>query len=339
MTHFRSVHYARAAAALMVVVFHIHTTTSLMRPDADAVAWLKGGVDIFFVVSGFVMVKATTDKAISPLDFFKRRCQRIIPLYWLATVVTMATIDGEWLFKLGSMLFVPMANPQSGAWQPVVEPGWTLNYEMFFYLLFAISLTIKPKWRFGALGALLAGFAFLSLIAPPKSLVGFYANPIVLEFLFGMMIAKYHIRGSALLVPVGLLAMYLLYPLEVPRLISLGLPAAIIIVGAVGSEAKVGSSRLLTLLGDASYSIYIFHLVALSIFVTYWSKIGLSKVYFVPTAVLFIVVVAVAIHWLLERPIIACFARINTQSAPRRSRNTESSTLSRQNSSAAFKTE
>lgn len=338
MQQFHSIHYLRAVAALMVVVLHIHTGIEFMRPSAGDMGWLRGGVDIFFIISGFVMVKSTAGKPVLPREFFIRRCQRIVPLYWLATLVMMTAIEGEFLFKFGSMFFVPMANPDSGALEPVVEPGWTLNYEMFFYLLFAVSLLLAEKWRFWALAAALVSLAALSVIIPRDGILGFYSNPILLEFLFGMAIAKFAIRGSVLLIPFGFAAMYFLHPLLDSRVLSLGVPAALIIIGAVGSEPKVRAYRPLNVLGDASYSIYIFHLLALGIFVKHWAGLGLADAYFAPVAIIFVVVLAVALHWFLERPIIAYFARRHAHSEVR-SDNTAVSIFKRQASKAAFNTE
>jgi exopolysaccharide production protein ExoZ len=338
MQQFNSIHYLRAIAALMVVVLHIHTGISFMRHNADEIGWLRGGVDIFFIISGFVMVKSTYGKNLSGQDFFYKRCQRIIPLYWLATLVSMASIQGEFLFKLGSMFFVPMANPDSGALEPVVEPGWTLNYEMFFYLLFSVSLLLKEQRRFWAIAALLSALSVMSLFVPDGGVIGFYTNPILLEFLFGMAIAKFKLKGPVLLVPCGFTLMYMLYPLIDSRVISLGLPAALIIIGAVGSEHRIRRFKLLGLLGDASYSIYIFHLLALGVFVKHWERLGINTSYFAPVALIFVVVMAVLLHWFLERPIIAFFARRNAQS-PDRSASAADSIFKRQASKAAFKIE
>lgn len=338
MQQLYSIHYLRAVAALMVVVLHVHTGIDLMRPYAGDIGWLGGGVDIFFVISGFVMVKSTAGKPILSQEFFIRRCQRIVPLYWLATLVMMTAIEREFLFKFGSMFFIPMTKPGSGALEPVVEPGWTLNYEMFFYLLFAISLMTAEKCRFWALAAVLVSLAALSAIIPQNGILGFYTNPILLEFLFGMAIAKFSIRGPMLLIPLGFAAMYFLHLLFGNRVVSLGLPAATIVIGAVGSEHKVRSYRILNILGDASYSIYIFHLLALGIFVKHWAGFKLDDVYFAPLAIVFVVVLAITLHWFLERPIIAYFGRRTAQSETR-SASTADSIFKRQTNKAAFKTE
>lgn len=338
MQQFQSIHYLRAVAALMVVVLHIHTTIEFMRHGAADVGWLRGGVDIFFIISGFVMVRSTAGKAISPRDFFIRRCQRIIPLYWWATLVSMSTIEGQFFYKFASMFFIPMTSPVSGAFEPVVPPGWTLNYEMFFYFLFALSLWLTEKWRFWALAALLLALVTMSIFAPAGTLAGFYTNPIMIEFLAGMAIAKYNLKGSVLLIPFGFALMFLMYISNDSRLLTLGVPAAFIVMGAIGSEHRVKSYRILNILGDASYSIYIFHLLALGVLLKNWEGLGLDRAYFALVAVIFIVVIAVVLHWVLERPIITFFARQNAQSRDR-SASTADSIFKRQANKAAFKTE
>lgn len=338
MQKFQSVHYLRGVAALMVVVLHIHTGIGFMRHDAADLGWLRGGVDIFFIISGFVMVKSTTGKAVVPRDFFFRRCQRIVPLYWLVTLVMMTSMQGEFFFKLASMFFVPMANPDTGYFEPVVELGWTLNFEMYFYMLFAISLLISEKWRFWALAALLIALVVLARIFQPVGIIGFYSNPMVLEFLFGMAIAKFNMRGPAVLIPLGFACMYYLYPVISGRVVSLGLPAALIIMGAAGSEGKVRSYRALNLLGDASYAIYLFHLLALGILVKHWDSLGIDTAYFAAVAIAFVLALTINLHLFLERPIMAYFARKKSQSAAR-SANTADSIFKRHASNAAFNSE
>lgn len=338
MQQFQSIHYLRAVAALMVVVLHIHTSIDFMRHGAGDIGWLRGGVDIFFIISGFVMVHSTAGKAISPYEFFIRRCQRIVPLYWLATLVMMTAIEGEFLFKFGSMFFIPMSNPDSGALTPVVEPGWTLNYEMFFYLLFAFSLLLTEKLRFWALAAVLFALVTMSMFVPAGGILGFYTKPIMVEFLFGMTIAKFNLKGPMLFIPLGFSLMYALHPLIDNRMLSLGIPAVFVVMGAIGSEHRVKSYRILNILGDASYSIYIFHLLALGFLVKQWAGLRIETAYFAPVAVIFVVVTAVALHWFLERPIIAFFARQNAQSGDR-SANTAVSIFKRQANKAAFKIE
>jgi exopolysaccharide production protein ExoZ len=109
--------------------------------------WRQAGVDLFFVVSRFIMVYASKDafgKPSEAIDFLQRRIIRIVPLYRIATGAFMLLISHAIdKYVLLSMFFVPF-DPF-----PIVRPGWTMNYEMAFYLLFA-GLLWLPRARASA---------------------------------------------------------------------------------------------------------------------------------------------------------------------------------------------
>ena len=122
--------------------------------------WLAG-VDIFFVISGFIMVYASSrwfGSARAPRVFLAHRIARIVPLYWATMMVYLAVLlltpwllNSEYLaphFVIASFLFIPAARPD-GLVQPLYSLGWTLNYEMFFYALFAIAIAFprRPRCR------------------------------------------------------------------------------------------------------------------------------------------------------------------------------------------------
>jgi exopolysaccharide production protein ExoZ len=207
---------------------------------------------------------------------------RIVPLYWLTTllVVVLATAWPR-LFPamklsvghvLQSLLFVPHRDP-AGEVYPVIVPGWTLNYEVFFYLLFAFAL-----WRFARARALLVSVALAGLVlvrplvnaADPRLSV--YTDPILLEFVAGLWLGAAwtsgrlpgRIAGLLLLVAgAGGFAVVGALGLDVQsrRLLLWGAPAFALVSGAVISE-RAGlflRGRVLAHVGDASYSIYLVH--------------------------------------------------------------------------------
>src|SRR5689334_16532037 len=145
-----SIQWLRGIAALMVVAFH--TNTLALHPSArmDFLAIGETGVDLFFVISGFIMTITTVDKR-APGEFLRRRIIRVVPLYWMITLSYAAlavmaptlfrSASPDFLHTLGSLAFVPQFHPlfPSAIW-PVVIPGWSLNYEMFFYGIFALAL-------------------------------------------------------------------------------------------------------------------------------------------------------------------------------------------------------
>ena len=109
-------------------------------------------MDIFFVISGFVMMLSSgrlLEKAHPARLFLWRRALRILPLYWLVTAVKLVLITihpalsvrgrpSAWHI-VASFLFIPSLNPE-GEVRPLITPGWTLSFEMMFYVLFALSL-------------------------------------------------------------------------------------------------------------------------------------------------------------------------------------------------------
>lgn len=241
-------------------------------------------MDLFFVISGFIMVYTTRNRTVSALSFMTSRIARIVPFYWLTTflvfgiaVIAPALLHSTStdLIQLGkSLLFIPFQK-SSGVFQPVLFLGWTLNFEMFFYSLFAVGLFI-PGRVFGITAV--AGLIVALVVAgwrfrPSGDLAVFYTDPILVEFSAGMMLGLYHDRlpavdgvarvGILLMCAVSLAANVILpltFP-EVSRVLTQGAPALVLVLGAVHLHRCGCSStnRWLILLGDASYSIYLIH--------------------------------------------------------------------------------
>lgn len=306
--NFRSIHYLRALAAVLVATFHIFSNLKFMRADLDSLYWMRGGVDIFFVISGFVMVQSTSDRNISPKAFITQRAQRIVPMYWIASVVTITQIPGQWWLKIQSLLFIPAMNPKTNMVQPILEPGWTLNYEMFFYVIFAFSLLLKESYRFVAVAAILALLVIAGLTVEGGVLLEFYCRPIIIEFAMGMAIAKFGIRLPIFALPVGFALMIILQSVAMDRIYLLGIPAMMIVASALSAEQHLPKWKFADFLGSASYSIYLFHLLALSALVDIWPYIGLGKEIFAVAALGFMLLVGCGMYWAVEQPIIAYFA-------------------------------
>ena len=236
------------------------------------------GVDIFFVISGLVIFLSTEGKALPPARFLLYRLFRIVPAYWLYTVLMALLVvfarpllpdqTVDWSHLLLSLLFIPTENPGGYGIYPTLNVGWTLNYEMLFYVLFAWALLFRLQVRLLVVAALLfavcqawTGFGWVS---------EFYRSDIVYEFLLGIGIGMLYRRGwigPALWLPLlgisaALLAIYHLPP--EPRLLNWGLPSAVLVMASMALERHVERNRLLKLLGDCSYSVYLMHVLVLS---------------------------------------------------------------------------
>ena len=191
-----SIQYLRAFAALLVVFHHARIPLPWLYDPLAEYKGLAFGVDIFFVISGFVMYSAA--KSENVVEFLRRRIVRIVPLYWIATITLFLLSEKRNILSIGSdkflhiaksLLFIPHWNLgfPSEIW-PYLVPGWTLNYEMFFYFIFAVGLAFRKIE-----GIVSAGILLLVLIGavycPSGAIASTYTSPMLLEFLFGIWIA------------------------------------------------------------------------------------------------------------------------------------------------------
>jgi exopolysaccharide production protein ExoZ len=273
---FHSIQALRGIAAIMVVVYHATALWGLDFGDGHS-AWNVGqaGVPIFFVISGFVMAKS--DQSISAVEFMKRRIIRIVPLYWAITAIMLLKlmvvrahpalgsntehIRIPFSYIVSSFLFMPFRN-SLGAIQPILSVGWTLSFELFFYCLFAVALALKVNI-----------FRFLAATIIPLSIVGSFYNetwpafsslfrPMLLNFLSGVAIA-YAIRKGFSIPTYASLALGLFSVIGIATNHAFGASAAMIVLAAVMLENKISIPAWMLRTGDASYSIYLVHPLAL----------------------------------------------------------------------------
>lgn len=272
----------RAFAAINVVFFHIIGTSESYSQGVGLLGYLKGwganGVDIFFVISGFIMLYIQMTQRRSPFDFFKNRILRIVPIYWLLTLFViilylfLPSIFREMnltpVWAISSLFFTSSVFTNQ---HPVVYVGWTLEWEMLFYLIFSVSLFFdKLRLQVGFVVASLTCVSFLT------------ENYIVLEFLLGMLVAYAHKKATLskrqglLVFFFGLFALLLsLLPSVVSwglnRVLLWGIPSYFIVYGLVSCAQIRG--RFFTYLGDASYSIYLVQMLTIPAFYKFSSKI------------------------------------------------------------------
>lgn len=285
LNKYSSIQTLRAVAALLVVFMH-----SLYHYDDNAkylsdpglslshFYYLKpfdySGVHLFFIISGFVMAMLQAQRPHqSAGSFVFDRISRIVPMYWLMTVVWCFTgypgnMPTVWHF-IQSIAFIPPVDKF-----PVLGVGWTLNYEMYFYASFALIVILARKsiWW---LGALFFGFVCLSLVSN-NYLFNFYGAPIVWDFIVGIVILKIHrysglARFAPMIFGIGLATMVSSIFYMVPgsflarnNIVGWGIPCAFVVLGAVAMEANSHGGRVFHIpgaaaLGAASYSLYLIH--------------------------------------------------------------------------------
>jgi peptidoglycan/LPS O-acetylase OafA/YrhL len=177
----QSIQLLRGIAALSVVYVHV-----LATPNFGLF-----GVDIFFVISGFVMALVTT-KNTNPTSFFLHRLIRIVPLYWILTTCLVAVIViapnllGSTTLNfanfLKSLFFIPYFK-ESHLIQPFLFVGWTLNYEMLFYLCIALGLMLSSRHYLAiAISTLMLIYLMLGVLADSPLLNGFFGNLSIFQY-------------------------------------------------------------------------------------------------------------------------------------------------------------
>ncbi len=327
-----SIQALRAIAALSVVLCHFSYLSNILsgRPhDPIPLYSLASGVDLFFVISGFIMVYSSTRLFGSDgawKSFVARRLIRIVPMYWIATIVATALRAAPPDDVLKSLIFLPYGNGF-----PVLASGWTLNFEMFFYLVFAAALFLQRRMAVVAVCVALIGLNILSWISPPSSFeIVFWSDPIILEFCFGMVIALLYLEGGIRLHPIPRILLVIFGATAiwfygasgaVPsgyRFVFWGIPVAAIFAGTVlGNDITLSYfTGPIKLLGDASYSIYLVHgLVSISIVLT-WDTLQSYGLYHVLVAgVLLSIAISFITFFLIERPVLNAFVNMKRAAA------------------------
>jgi peptidoglycan/LPS O-acetylase OafA/YrhL len=283
-------------------------------------------VDIFFVLSGFVMALVVANGQ-TTRNFVISRMSRIVPLYWLLTSSRLAlNVLAPALLSspsanvsdyLKSILFIPYFRG-NGVFQPILAVGWSLNYEMFFYLCIALSVFASRKRYFFLTSALI----LFSYICFGKGLHNdvantFFGRAIIFEFLLGMIAFKVwqrkyldH-RPKHFFVATGLLAFVFMATVQslgfdANRFLLFGIPSLLLVLSAVRLEGQFSSvsDRLRTHLasiGDASYATYLSHLYVVGGI----RRILLSRFKLVnahgPLSIIFILVVSLSVGQILYR--------------------------------------
>ncbi len=288
----------RGVAALMVCVYHFRYLL-----ENDQAEWLfrNGwiGVQVFFVISGFIMVYTTQTRSegtsYSPRTFILKRLIRILPLYLIATALYLVILNPslelstESVTKLiKSVLFLPQMTSEEGPAYgfPIIHVGWSLNYEMLFYLLFFAGLFFAEHTRRLLIpGVLLAGglvvpsffsgnlhTSYSTYLEYPVPVLNFLLNPVLVLFLTGVLIGHLYpvinmpkTRSRILLYSsIAIFTFYVLGVTGIPfNSLTDSIFCGLIVFAAVFNDkhtsANGGNRSIMAFLGDSSYSIYLLH--------------------------------------------------------------------------------
>lgn len=317
----------RFIAAALVVVSHIRIEYG-MTPFGSA------GVDIFFVISGFIIHYVTRNGA---PQFFTRRLIRIVPLYWLGTLglaaVALAApnalnqIHFDLPLLLGSLFFWPMWNESLQYHLPLLMLGWSLNYEILFYLIYFIAMKLSHRHRMLISSLMLVGLATLHPFVAEKSALYYWSDAYIIEFIYGMLLAQLLLNSNFIakarlpvLAAIAGLALYcfLLMPstgLVTPemaadrwlRIAVIGLPSTALIILALACEQSFRRLSLpvrssINFLGELSYPIYIFHIYVMGV-LKRLGMLELSTPVYVSSVALATLGLAAAVFLIYEQPV------------------------------------
>ena len=336
MSELRTIQAARAIAANLVVFSHLFFVEAKYTASGILPAFtLYGiaGVDLFFVISGFIMV-AVAGRDRGPIEFLWRRATRIYPTYWLVSLMVLATTLIAPTF-VNSSITTPISLWRSfllipDRTFPLLAVGWTLVYEMYFYLAFAIFLAL----RISVFTGLIAWGALILVIAATvpdqvasSPVLRVIVSPLTAEFMMGafvgMLWRRRRVPGALAAGAVGLAGLIVSIVYIAPmlslaaspyldswRVIIFGIPVALIVYALIGLEQLYPSGRpakLLVALGDWSYATYLIHVLIISaigrtIFALAPGGGGGASFALIATGVLAANVAGGGIHALFERP-------------------------------------
>lgn len=308
-----NIHGLRASAAFLVVLFHVNLNVIQNGFSEPALRNIfnigNSGVDIFFVISGFVMIVSNWEKKISILGFISRRLLRIVPLYLILSLIyysiavfmpfLIPNISVNFSWFLSSVTFTTAI---FGYKAPILGQGWTLEYEVFFYLLFSASLVFKSNFKrlIFILCALLFG-------------VLFGISTLFFEFAFGMLAGYLYkkqqfsnLQGKIL----SLLGISLLISnslnlwSEFDRVLIYGIPSFVLVLGL--ATLKQIDNKIMSKLGDSSYSVYLSQFFIIPLIFKFDST--LQKLFINSTVIVILVSVVTVIfghsvYLLLEKPL------------------------------------
>ncbi|MCM7152192.1 acyltransferase family protein [Enterobacter kobei] len=345
MNKIQSIHLLRGMAALFVVLFHFRGYLNGVYAQKDLGTILFGsgafGVDLFFMISGFIIALSTqsiTSKTVFAIRRFFRIYPAFIVIFIIGSLLVYRFDSSENILR--GMFFIhrdySVSSPGFG--YNVLGPAWTLTYEIYFYTLFAIAMSISHKYRSVISSVLLIAPVFILQIyynggisingdaaanIPSENiaygLLRFVSSPMVIEFVIGMFFYELYknisltvnrgISTFVLMLSVGIFATnYLSGNFNGFGLNNAGAISAVLLFGFLFYDKFVGfqENKALGFLADVSFSIYISHYLFINLMNFYKPEFyittnGLGRLSLMITITM---VAGTILHFYIERPFI-----------------------------------
>lgn len=330
----------RFLAATAVVAFHAWGVAPnyIAVPDGTASLglWHGGhGVDLFFVISGFIIFYSTQDSGLTPAAFLRRRVERIVPLYTVVIVAvtalallwpTMFSTPGWYTPRhiLKSLVFVSFTDGE----MPVVYVGWSLEYEMYFYLTVGLLMALVMRvWH--ALVMLFSAVVITGQFPGVATALGHYAffvDPLLLEFVVGVLVGHIFVKGRpdwSMIAAVTCAFAAVLAADPSNRAVVCGIPAACLVAGGAylsrRRTSQSWSERALARLGDVSYSIYLAQVQTVSFTCLLIASVipAIPPLLLVFAVCCVVVLLGLLINVAIERPLLSLCRRIGRPHATR----------------------
>lgn len=326
-----SVQYMRAIAALMVVC--THTAWKGEQYSTNPMYWFNiggVGVDLFFIISGYIMCHTIFNKKLNVVDFIKARLVRIIPLYWVLTSVALCVywVAPDKVNSSGgstSVLYSFILFPTDSKY--LIQNGWTLSYEFYFYIIFSVGLFFAGFLRFLAPAVILLSLALFGYLVETGGIYfNFLTNSLLIEFAMGIFIFNIH-RAivfnnsySLILIIVSIvsLAYVNFFGGSGERVLDYGVPCFLFFLAMINFESKFSilknntASSIMAKIGDSSYSIYLIHPFVLTGSSIVLNKLGFSVYgwFFVSLLIINSVLAGLCCHVFLEKPMTEFIRRL-----------------------------
>lgn len=324
-----SIQILRAVAAMLVVLFHgqLAFSTRIAEPGFDSESYLFAfgavGVHIFFVISGFIMVFTSRfDGSFNAKGFMRRRLLRVYPIYWICAALYLsvyALIGISYDIPLGKIVGALLLLP--GDAPAIIGPAWTLAYEMFFYLCFAVTMMAGLNRGLAILTAFflisIASGALLPIDNPVWNLM---TNSLLLEFIGGAIIGWMLVKNilpkrggyTLILISVTIFIGGIIWGYDkLPSVVMWGVPSSLLVSGVVIAESAREAPiwiRRIGHFGDSSYALYLVHILVITVVVQLALSFPAMNQIEPALAAFIIAILALAIaellHHRLEKPLL-----------------------------------
>jgi peptidoglycan/LPS O-acetylase OafA/YrhL len=336
-----SIQFLRGFAALAVVIHHTggyvkrYYEPTVLFGDKFSIGF--AGVDLFFVISGFIIHFTSKNYIDNPLklkEYLQKRFVRVYPIYWIITIILFLS---SWLivqvlkkniFSIGYphtlLAYIQTFTlfPLHFAINPVT---WTLSYEVFFYLCFALLIISKRLWIIPALILLVSFYNIFinvpEIIEVKLSYFNFIFSGYNFEFMLGFLIFQFYEKVKlsdiiSLILLIISIAIIVLFGYEIgdydsyKRVLAFGIPSGLILLALLNLEQNktISFPKLTIKLGDASYALYLIHFPMMLLMnkiplILGYKLNAIQEVWYSYFIIISIVFASFYVHKLIEMPV------------------------------------